>query len=116
MDYEEITKNIYEHIMKAKKQSLKEKIKANTIAIDTEVAKVNGLYFPVPEDNSIIQVPTMILGLKIMYVDNLSDSLGIPTNFAILEKYEPVVNKLKNFSTEELLDEIKRRIDDNEEE
>ena len=105
---DEISRNILEHIKKAQKQALKERIRANTILIDKEVAKLNGFYFK--SCNSITQIPNMILGLKIVYSENLSDELGIDTNFAITRIEEPKQYLLSDYSTEELLEEIKRRI------
>ena len=106
---DEISRNILEHIEKAQKQALKEHIRANTILIDKEVAKLNGFYFK-SSCNFITQIPNMILGLKVIYSDNLSDELGIKTNFAITRVEEPKKYLLSDYSTDELLEEIKRRI------
>ena len=102
--------NIIEHIKKAEKYMLKDHIKAHTIIIDKDVAKVNGFAF-ISAPRVATEVPTMFLGLKVYYEKNLSDKVGIPCNFVITEKeLEPQKEKtLSDYTTDELLDEIRRR-------
>ena len=113
-NYDEITKNMFEHIRKARQVAFRENIKANTIVIDKEIAKINGFYYWTEEARCLTDVPTSILGLKVKYAENLSDELGIDTNFAILEvKEEKTKTPLSDYSTSELLLEIEKRIGDN---
>lgn len=111
--------NILEHIMKAKKQALRDNIKANTIVIDKDIAKINGFYFQ-NVGLSFLEIPPTIVGLKIAYSENLSDELGIDANFVIGEQKNgnplaDYTNDLEKYTTEELLDEINKRIRGNEE-
>lgn len=103
-------KDILEHIEKVRKCMLRDNIKANTIIVDSEVAKVNGFYFAAPQFRA--DVPPMIMGLKIEYEENLSDKLGVDCNFVMAErKIETPKTPLSEYSTEELLDEIRKRIE-----
>ena len=103
-------KDILEHIEKVKEQMLRDNIKANTIIIDSEVAKVNGFqYLSAPQ--TIADVPTMFLGLKVEYEEKLSEKVGTPVNFVMAEKkIEKPKTPLSEYSTEELLDEIRKRM------
>ena len=78
-------KDIYEHILKALHEARKNKIKANTIIIDEEVAMSNELYFPYEiNDNRYLEtIPPMLFGLKINYMKNLTKDYD--SNFIILE-------------------------------
>lgn len=91
----------------------KEHIKANTIIIDGKVAKVNGFqYLCTPQ--TIADVPTMFMGLRVFYEENLSEKVGFPVNFVMTErkiKEETPKTPLSEYSTEELLDEIRKRIE-----
>ena len=105
-------KDIIEHIEKVRKYMLKENIKANTIIIDKEVAKVNGFqYLSAPQ--TIAYVPTMFMGLQVFYEEDLSKTIGIPVNFVITERKieQPKAKTLSDYSTDELIDEIKRRLE-----
>lgn len=104
-------KDILEHIEKVKKYMLKEHIIANTIVIDNEVAKVNGFqYLSAPQ--TITDVPPMFMGLQVLYEENLSEKMGRPVNFVIAErKIHKQKTPLSDYSTEELLDEIRKRIE-----
>ena len=71
--------NIMEHIQKAALQAEKEHFKANTIIIDTELAIMNNVYVPKIYGYDIY--PPMIMGLKVMYVNNLTENYDV--NFII---------------------------------
>ena len=105
-------KDILEHIEKVKEQMLRDNIKANTIIIDSDVAKVNGFqYLSAPQ--TITDVPVMFMGLDVGYEKDLSEKIGIPVNFVMAEKkIEKPETKtpLSEYSTEELLDEIRKRM------
>ena len=105
-------KDILEHIEKVRKYMLKEHIIANTIVIDNEVAKVNGFqYLSAPQ--TIADVPTMFMGLQVLYEENLSEKMGRPVNFVMAErKIEIPKTPLSEYSTEELLDEIRKRVEE----
>lgn len=103
-------KNILEHIAKAREQAIKQHIIANTIIIDKDVAMVNKLWISI-SPNSIVETPRMLMGLKIEYEENLSDKLGVDCNFVMAErKIETPKTPLSEYSTEELLDEIRKRM------
>ena len=110
-------KDIIEHINKVREQAIKQYIRANTIIIDKDVAMVNKLWFTLPPDNSIVETPIMLFGLKVEYEENLSDKLGVDCNFVITNRntIKPKT-PLSDYSTDELIDEIKRRLEvqDNE--
>ena len=104
-------KDILEHIEKVREQMFRDNIKANTIIIDSEVAKVNGFqYLSAPQ--TITYVPPMFMGLQVLYEENLSEKVGTPVNFVITErKIHKQKTPLSYYSTEELLDEIRKRIE-----
>jgi hypothetical protein len=104
-------KDILEHIERVRAYMLKEHIKANTIIIDSEIAKVNGFqYLSTPE--TITDVPIMFMGLQVFYEKKLSEKVGTPVNFVMAErKIETPKNPLSEYSTDELLDEIRKRIE-----
>lgn len=101
--------DIMEHITKVRKHMLREYIKANTIIIDEDVAKVNGFWFP-EAVNCFGKFPTIFLGLKVDYEKDLSLKLGIDTNFVMLKSEELKPKTLADYTTDELLEEIKRRL------
>lgn len=105
-------RNILEHIAKAREQTIKKYIRANTIIIDKDVAMVNKLWIPI-SPNYIAETPTMIIGLQVLYEENLSDKLGVDCNFVITNN-DTIKPKtpLSEYSTEELLDEIRKRVDE----
>lgn len=107
-------KDILEHIEKVRKYMLRDNIKANTIIIDSEVAKVNGFqYLSAPQ--TIADVPTMFMGLQVLYGENLSETMGTPCNFVMTERKmpeKPFKTPLSAYSTEELLDEIRKRVEE----
>ena len=103
-------KDILEHIEKVKELMFRDNIKANTIIIDSEVARVNGFqYF---FSDTIIDVPPMFMGLQVLYEEKLSEKVGTPVNFVIAERNTEIPKTpLSEYSTEELLDEIRKRIE-----
>lgn len=106
--------DLMEHITKVRKYMLKDHIKANTIIIDKEVAKVNGFQF-LSAQNCITEMPTLFMGLKVAYEKELSEKVGIPVNFIMAEiKEERPKTPLSEYTTDELLEEIKERAKENE--
>ena len=107
-------KDILEHIEKVRKYMLRDNIKGNTIIIDNEVAKANGFqYLSAPQ--TLADVPTMYMGLQVLYEENLSETMGRPVNFVMTERKmpeKPFKTPLSEYSTEELLDEIRKRVDE----
>ena len=103
-------KNILEHIEKVRAYMLRDNIKANTILIDSEVARVNGFQYFFTD--TILDVPPMFMGLQVFYEENLSEKVGTPANFIMAErKINKQKTPLSEYSTEELLDEIRKRIE-----
>ena len=104
-------KDLLELIEKVRMYMLRDNIKANTIIIDSDVAKVNGFqYLSAPQ--TITDVPVMFMGLDVGYEKDLSEKVGIPVNFVMAEKkIEKTKTPLSEYSTEELLDEIRKRIE-----
>lgn len=104
--------DMIEHIQKVNAYMLKRYIKANTIIIDSDVAKVNGFQY-LASPQTIADVPTMFLGLKVEYENNLSEKIGIPVNFIMTERKIPETpipkTPLSEYSIDELLDEIRKR-------
>lgn len=103
-------KNILEHIEKVRKCMFRDNIKANTIIIDSEVARVNGFQY-LSAYKTITDVPPMFMGLQVLYEEKLSENVGTPVNFVIAErKIHKQKTPLSEYSTEELLDEIRKRL------
>lgn len=103
-------KNILEHIEKVREYMLRDNIKANTIIIDSEVARVNGFQY-LSSYQTITDVPTMFMGLQVFYEENLSEKVGTPANFVMAErKIHKQKTPLSEYSIEELLDEIRKRL------
>ena len=103
-------KDILEHIEKVKEQMVRDNIKANTIIIDSDVAKVNGFQYFFTD--TITDVPQMFMGLQVFYEENLSEKVGTPVNFVMAErKINKQKTPLSEYSIEELLDEIRKRIE-----
>ena len=104
-------KDILEHIEKVRKCMLRDNIKANTIIIDSEVAKVNGFQC-LSAYQTINDVPPMFMGLQVLYEEKLSEKVGTPANFIMCErKIHKQKTPLSEYSTKELLDEIRKRIE-----
>lgn len=104
-------KDILEHIEKVREYMLRDNIRANTVIIDSEVAKVNRFqYLSAPQ--TITDVPPMFMGLRIVYEEDLSEKVGTPVNFVISEKKiktPETKTPLSEYTTDELLDEIRKR-------
>ena len=75
--------NIIDHIRKAQIEAQKQHFKANTIIIDTDLARANEIYFPTRNGYAIC--PSMIMGLAIHYQNNLTHDYGV--NFIITETH-----------------------------
>ena len=104
-------KDILEHIEKVRKCMLRDNIKANTIIIDSEVAKVNRFQY-LSSYQTITDVQPMFMGLQVFYEEKLSETFGIPVNFVMTErKIHKPKTPLSEYSTEELLEEIRKRIE-----
>ena len=113
---EEKINDLYEHIAKAKEIAIRDGIKANMIIISPSVAKVNG--FPMAVSHTygmkefkkeIVEVPPMIMGLEVQY-DEIVRDYG--AYFIIAEKPKNREKKsLEDYSTDELLEEIRRRME-----
>lgn len=104
-------KDILEHIEKVRAEMFKENIKANTIIIDKEVAKVNGFPY-ISVLDTITKMPPMFMGLEVHYENNISEIFDTPCNFVMFERkrVEPPKTPLSEYSTDELLDEIRKRM------
>lgn len=105
-------KNILEHIEKVKEQMFRDNIKANTIIIDSEVARVNGFQY-LSAYQTITDVPPMFMGLQVFYEENLGEKVGTPANFVMAERKietPEIKTPLSEYSTEELLEEIRKRM------
>ena len=103
-------KDILEHIEKVRKCMLRDNIKANTIIVDSEVARVNGFQY-LSAYQTITDVPPMFMGLQVLYEEKLSEKVGTPANFVMAErKIHKQKTPLSEYSIEELLDEIRNRL------
>ena len=104
-------KDILEHIEKVRAYMLKDNIKANTIIIDSEVARVNGFQC-LSAYQKITDVPPMFMGLQVLYEEKLSEKVGTPANFVMAErKIHKPKTPLSEYSIEELLEEIRKRME-----
>ena len=105
-------KDILEHIEKVRKYMLRDNIRANTIIIDREVAKVNGFQY-LSTSQTITDVPPMFMGMQVLYEENLSETMGTPVNFVMTERKLPEIptpkTPLSEYSIDELLEEIRKR-------
>ena len=103
--------NIIEHIRKAQVEAQKQHFKANTIIIDTYLAKMNEIYAPSFDGYSVY--PPMIMGLEVKYVHNLTKDYGI--NFAITEgntmSNELILLRKENQELKEKLNKLKEVLD-----
>lgn len=102
--------SVIDHIQKVRKQMLREGFKDHILYIDSDVAKITGFQTFLPP-STVANVPTIFLGLKVKYVENLQEDLGgVDASFAITDDVqETIKTPLSEYSMEELLDEIKRR-------
>lgn len=108
----EVEESLLKHIEKAKYEVLKHNIDANVIFIDSNIALVNGFFqgYKLNEGFGCMQeFPTSIFGLDCIYVNGLKDKLH--ANFIIQKRDKPNVKAIDEYSTLELLDIIKRRLD-----
>lgn len=100
-------KDIYDHIRKAEVEARKQHFKANTIIIDTELAKMNEVYAPTFDGYSIC--PPMIMGLEVKYQNNLTKDYGV--NFILTETHtqndELVKLRRENEMLKEKLNKLK---------
>lgn len=91
--------NIVEHVQKVKNVALKNRFRATTIVIDQDIAICYGIY------------PNLyFMGMECQYVEGIKNDLGC--NFFLKEK--PSVSDVKtidDYSTQELLDIIKERLE-----
>lgn len=95
--------NIIEHIRKAELEARKQHFKANTIIIDTELAKMNGIYSPSFDGYSVY--PPMIMGLEVKYVNNLTKDYSvnfIVTNSHIIQDELTILRKENKMLNEKL--------------
>ena len=108
--------DLFDHIQQVKDYALKEGIKANMIIISPSVAKVEGFSMAIPGSvsslgvhNEIVSSPTMFMGLEVQYDERVKD---YGANFIIAKKPEKQkVKSLEDYSTDELLEEIRRRME-----
>ena len=104
--------DILEHIEKVREYMLKEHIKANTIIIDSDVAKVNGFQY-LSFLQTITDVQPMFMGMRVLYEENLSEIMVTPVNFVMTEEKIPKTptpkTPLSEYSIDELLEEIRKR-------
>lgn len=100
--------DLFEHIEKAHRQALKDRIKANTIIIDSTLAKTNHIYQP--NGFGYDEIKPMILGLEIKYQDNLTKDFGY--NFILGDKPELPKERtpLSEYTNEELMKELESRL------
>lgn len=75
--------NIIDHIRKAELEARKQNFKANTIIIDTDLAKTN--YIVAPFFDGYRVYPPMIMGLEVKYVNNLTKDYNV--NFIVTNSH-----------------------------
>lgn len=75
--------NIIDHIRKAELEARKQHFKANTIIIDTDLARMNEIY--VPYFNGYSVYPPMIMGLEVKYINNLTKDYNV--NFIVTNSH-----------------------------
>lgn len=96
--FNETMDNLIDHIQKAQEQALIHNIKVNSILIDKGIAISNGFY---DYDAWIIRkIPPMVLGLNVVYINNLKDK-GI--NFALCYIERKEENEMKEIKLERLV-------------
>lgn len=103
--------DIIKHIQKAKEEAIRKGILDAMIIIDEDLAYVNKFYIASGK-TGFLEIPTMIMGMKVKYQKNLTEDLGV--NFIIKEdkSCNPYPQKdLSDYSTDELLNEIKKRLE-----
>lgn len=102
-----IIKDIYDHICRAKTEAIIKNIKANQIIIDKGLAITNHIYFT-NVDGSMCDYNPMVLGLAIVYQENLAKD-----GYNFIMSYNPRLDEkpktLADYTTRELLEELQRR-------
>lgn len=98
-------KDLLEHINRCRMEALKKHIEANLIVIDKDVAITNSIYYPT--EYGVNYIPPMIMGMRVDYEKNLRDEYGF--NFVISESHLEPKPTIRDFSTDELLEELRRR-------
>lgn len=99
-------KSLVDFILEARKNALKENIRANTVLLDETFAKVNDIHFVVGRD--ILHIPPMICGLEVRLTDELPDGY----DFALVEapetERERIVRTAKTEVAREIFEEIEK--------
>lgn len=96
--FNETMDNLIDHIRKAQEQALIHNIKVNSILIDKGIAISNGFY---DYGSGIIsKIPPMVLGLNVVYINNLKDK-GV--NFALCYIERKEENKMEEIKPERLV-------------
>lgn len=101
--------DILEHMYKVREYAIYKNIKEAMIIVDRDVAYINQLYIK-DVNGGFLTIPECVMGMKVKYESGLADRLGV--NFIITEDKhvpEPFTKTLADYSTDELLDEIRRR-------
>ena len=94
--------NLSEYIQKALIEAHKQRINANTVFLNSEIALVKRSYEKI--GNSITEYPPMICGLAAHLTDELPDDIA----FAICKtETETNIQKARREAKQELLDEMK---------
>lgn len=94
--------NLSEYIQKALIEAHKQRINANTVFLNSEIALVKRSYEKI--GNSITEYPPMICGLAAHLTDELPDDIA----FAICKtETETNIQKARREARQELLDEMK---------
>lgn len=103
--------DLLEHIFRAKQEAIAREIKTYDVIIDKDIAYKNfsGIGFQINDRySSEIELPRMILGLKCEYKEGLQKEYGC--NFIIQDK-NIKEKTLADYTDEELLEELKIRLD-----
>lgn len=103
----DIYNDIYEHIHEAYNEAIKRNIKVNQIIIDKGLAITNNLYFT-NFDGSINESNPMMLGLPIVYQENLSKD-GYNFILSYNPKLEQKTKTLADYTIQELFEELQKR-------
>ena len=104
----EFYNDILEHIADGIRYARAKLIKANTIILDKGIAIVNDLYFV--ENSTILHSKPMIMGLEVDYEENLKNDFGCHFIIGTKTNEEEKPKTLSDYTIEELLDEIKKRV------
>ena len=95
--------NLSEYIQKALIEAHKQRINANTVFLNSEIALVMGSYEKIME-NTVAKIPPMICGLSAFLTDELPDNVA----FAVCEtKVETELEKGRREGRQELIRELK---------